>query len=74
MDTYGTTTHAPAAAPITRTGGVITGIDIPFLDLVKFFVKASLASIPAAVILMIIFAVLGGIFGGIMAGLMGGLR
>ena len=32
----------------------ITGIDIPFFDMVVFMVKAALASIPAAMILGVI--------------------
>jgi hypothetical protein len=37
---------------------VITDLRIPFLRLVMFFVKVTLAAIPAAIILAIIFAVL----------------
>ena len=34
---------------------VITDIDIPFTRLVAFFVKATLAAIPAAIIVWLIF-------------------
>jgi hypothetical protein len=47
---------------------VITDLRIPFLRLVMFFVKVTLAAIPAAIILSIIFmvvaAVLAVAFGG----------
>ncbi len=42
----------------------ITGVDIPFLNLVIFIVKIALASIPALFILWFIFAIFGMLFGG----------
>jgi hypothetical protein len=56
---------------------VLTDIDIPFGSLVLFFVKASLAAIPAAIIVALVLAFIGGIlrliFGlGHMGGMMGG--
>ncbi|MEZ0169796.1 hypothetical protein [Microvirga sp. TS319] len=42
---------------------VLTDIDIPFGSLVLFFVKASLAVIPAAVIVSFILVFIGWIFG-----------
>jgi hypothetical protein len=42
---------------------VVTDIDIPFGSLVLFFVKASLAAIPAAIIVMFILAFISWIFG-----------
>ena len=49
---------------------VITGVQIPFGDLVMLILKLVLASIPAYIILFIIFAIVGTIFGGIFAGMM----
>lgn len=50
---------------------VITGVDIPFGEMVVLIVKVALASIPAYIILFILFAILGMIFGGIFAGMLG---
>ena len=48
---------------------VVSGVDIPFLDLVGLLIKLALASIPATVILGIIFFGVGlmmtAVFGGI---------
>jgi hypothetical protein len=44
---------------------VISGLDIPFWDLVWFMVKLALASIPALFIIYFIFAVMGMLFGGL---------
>ncbi|WP_414473468.1 hypothetical protein [Microvirga sp. M2] len=44
---------------------VLTDIDIPFGSLVLFFVKASLAVIPAAIIVGFILAVIGWILGAV---------
>ena len=59
----------------TRPAGdgrvVITGVQIPFGDLVMLIIKVVLASIPAYIILFVIFMILGVIFGGMFAGLMG---
>ena len=41
---------------------VLTDIDIPFGSLVLFFVKASLAAIPAAFIVTFILALIGWVF------------
>ena len=38
----------------SKTGLVITGIDIPFSELVRFLVKLSIAIIPASIILTFI--------------------
>lgn len=46
----------------------LTDIDIPFTRLIAFFVKASLAAIPAAIILMVIFMLIGLVFGAIFGG------
>jgi hypothetical protein len=42
---------------------VVVDIDIPFTRLVAFFIKAALASIPAAIIVWIIVMLLMGLFG-----------
>lgn len=52
---------------------VITGVDIPFGELVVLIIKFVLASIPAYIILFILFMILGAIFGGIFAGMMGAI-
>lgn len=43
---------------------IISGLDIPFWDLVWFMVKLSLASIPALFIIYLFFAIIGVIFNG----------
>ena len=50
-----------------QTDNEVTIVDIkmPFMSMVVFLVKVSIAAIPAAIILFIIFAILGAIFGGI---------
>ena len=47
----------------------IVDIKMPFWSMIVFMVKASLASIPALIILAIIYAVLAAIFGGVLVGL-----
>jgi hypothetical protein len=42
----------------------ISGLDIPFWDLVWFMVKLALASIPALFIIYFIFMLIGMVFGG----------
>lgn len=56
----------PTNVPPPRV--TLTNIDIPFTRLVAFFVKASLAAIPAAIILMLIFMVIGLLLGAIFGG------
>ena len=67
---YGGVTTRPGASGQV----VITGVQIPFGDLVVLIIKVVLASSPAYIILFILFAILGGICGGIVGGLMGGFR
>ena len=43
---------------------IVSGLDIPFWDLVWFMVKLALASIPALFIIYLIFGMLGMLFGG----------
>ena len=43
---------------------IITGIEIPFVDLVILLVKLALAAIPAIMILSVVFGVLSALFGG----------
>ena len=45
--------------------GRITGISIPFLDLVVLMVKAAFAAIPAAIIIYLVWAFLGTAFLGV---------
>ena len=49
---------------------VITGVQIPFGDMVVLILKLVLASIPAYLILFILSVFVAGIFGGIFAGMM----
>ena len=42
----------------------VSGLEIPFWDLVWFMVKLALASIPALFIIYFIFVLLGMLFGG----------
>ena len=51
---------------------VLTDIDIPFWSMVSLMVKASLASIPAVLILTVIWLVFVGVVGG-MLGFLGSL-
>ena len=44
---------------------VISGVDIPFVDLVFLLVKLVLASIPAMIIVYFVFALFTMLFGGI---------
>ncbi|WP_456451351.1 hypothetical protein [Hydrogenimonas sp.] len=48
----------------SETNVVISGLEIPFWDLVWFMVKLVLASIPALFILYAVFTLLGLFFGG----------
>lgn len=57
--------------PIGDGRAVITGVQIPFGEMVMLILKIVLASIPAYIILFIIFAIVGAIFGGIFSGMMG---
>jgi hypothetical protein len=57
----------PNGSPAPSPRVVLSGIRIPFWELVGFLVKVSLAAIPAAIILAIIYAIVVGVFiGGIM--------
>ena len=51
---------------------VITRLDIPFMNLLVFFIKAGLASIPAAIIVGIIYGIIYMVVAGIFMGGMGG--
>ncbi len=44
---------------------VVSGVDIPFVDLVILLVKVAFASIPAMVIVYFIFALFTALFGGV---------
>ena len=44
-------------APPDERRTIVAGIDIPFGDLVWFFIKAALAAIPAAIALVVITTV-----------------
>ena len=65
------------AAPVSpRMQVVVTDIDMPFMSMVIFIVKWTIAAIPAMIILFILggiaAVVLGGIFHSMFGGLFGG--
>jgi hypothetical protein len=47
----------------------IIDIRIPFWRLVAFFVKASIAAIPAAIIVAVIYVLVAGVLGGAIVGI-----
>jgi hypothetical protein len=57
--------------PVGEGRVVITGVQIPFGDLVVLIIKLVLASIPAYIMLIIFIAMLAGIFRGVLGGLGG---
>jgi hypothetical protein len=59
----------PPAAPVSNV--TVVGFDMPFLNLVGFFIKAALAAVPAAIIVGIIWALLAAVLFGGVAGLVG---
>jgi len=44
---------------------IISGIDIPFMDLVVLLIKLALASIPAMIVIFGFISVMSAIFGGV---------
>jgi len=54
-----------------RSKVVVVDVQMPFMSMVSFMVKWTLASIPAILILAVIAAILAGMFGGLIAGLAG---
>lgn len=60
---------APGAAPPLAQYVVLSGLNIPFWDLVWVLVKIALASIPAATILFFVGAMLATVLAGIGGGL-----
>jgi hypothetical protein len=67
-------TQYSGSAQYTTTGTgrtVITGVDIPFGDLVVLILKVMVASIPAYIVLFICFFIVSLVFGGLFAGLVG---
>jgi hypothetical protein len=49
----------------------VVGFNMPFLNLVGFFIKAALAAVPAAIIVVIIGLMIAAAIGGFVGGLMG---
>lgn len=49
---------APNSEPVAPPSRIV-GVDIPFMDLVGFFVKASFAAIPAAIVVAVVWGVVG---------------
>lgn len=54
-----------------RSEVVVVDVQMPFMSMVSFMVKWTLASIPAILILAVIAAILAGMFGSLIAGLAG---
>jgi hypothetical protein len=52
----------------------ITDVDMPFVSMVKFILKWTLASIPAILIMVLLGAVLSALFAGVIAGIVGASR
>ena len=55
-----------------RSEVVVVDVQMPFMSMVTFMVKWTLASIPALIILAVIAAVLAGMFAGLFSGLASG--
>ncbi len=43
---------------------IISGIDIPFMDLVVLLIKLALAAIPALIVIFAFFSLMSAVFGG----------
>lgn len=54
-----------------RSEVVVVDVQMPFMSMVAFMVKWTLASIPALIILAVIAAVLAGMFAGLFSGFAG---
>lgn len=54
-----------------RSEVVVVDVQMPFMSMVGFMVKWTLASIPAIIILAVTAAILAGLFWGLIAGLAG---
>ena len=52
----------------------IENINMPFIALVGFMIKASLASIPAAIILALLVGIITVVFGGVLTGIFSSFR
>ena len=55
----------PAAVREVR----VVGFNMPFLNLVGFFVKAAVAAIPAVIIIAVVYAVIATVFAGLIGGM-----
>ena len=49
--------HKDAPGGIPVNAAIISGVDIPFWNLVMLLVKIALASIPAGIIVLVVYAV-----------------
>jgi hypothetical protein len=56
-----------AARPV-----VLVDIDVPFMSLVKLFVKTAIALVPAAIIVAVFWVLIAGLMGGVFSRLTGG--
>lgn len=61
-------------APVsTRTQVVVTDIDMPFMSMVVFIIKWTIAAIPAMIVLFILGSIAAVVLGGIFHSMFGGL-
>jgi len=56
----------PVAAPLQRV--VVTAIDLPFGELVGFFIKCGLAAVPAAIVVAVVWFFVSAFLAGAMMG------
>jgi hypothetical protein len=61
------------ARPYGDSRVVITGVQIPFGELIVLILKIALASIPVYLVMAVLFMMFAGIFGGIFAGILGAI-
>ena len=57
------------SSDVHRSEVVVVDVQMPFMSMVTFMVKWTLASIPALLILLVIAAVFAGMFAGFFSGL-----
>lgn len=66
--TAGASAYRDETAPPPAAGVVVTGIEVPFLDLVILLVKLAIAAIPALIVVALFWAVVSGVVAGVFAG------
>jgi len=55
--------HKTTQGSVIHPNVIMTGINIPFFDLVMFLIKLAIASIPAGIIFIIFYGILTGLLG-----------